>query len=189
MTSKWSMRISPALLCLFCAVSAPALAQVTLEGSGQRIEGNATVRIHAPRAAVFAILGSCPQALKIVPGLKACEVRGHAPDGSWVRVWQVMEYARFLPRVRVEMRVNYEPPGSITFERVDGDPVTLRGSWSLDSDGDYTVAHYRFLFEPGYWLPQWILRAVIRRDLPRMLESLQSLAESPTDPESGIISP
>jgi hypothetical protein len=168
------------------ADGAPAdVPEMTLGGVGQRIEGKATVRIHASRAAVFAILGSCPWALKIVPGLEACEVREHAADGSWARVWQVIEYARFLPRVRVEVMARYTAPASVSFERIDGDPVTLQGAWALDAAGDYTVAHYSFLFEPSHWLPHWILRAVIRRDLPRMLESLRRAAESQGAPNLG----
>jgi hypothetical protein len=176
------------LFCLLCAIglSAPVRAaavpaeapRIVLGGAGQRIEGSATVRIHAPREAVFAVLGSCAEALKIVPGLETCEVRERAADGAWSRVWQVMEYAPFLPRVRVEVMVKYAAPVTVSFERIAGDPASLRGTWTLDSDGEYTVAHYSFLFEPAYWLPQWILRAVIRRDLPRMLESLRSAAES-----------
>ncbi len=188
-------RPSP-LFCLLIATCVPAalwaagaappdLPEMTLGGTGQRIEGTATVRIHAPRAAVFAILGSCAQALKIVPGLESCEVRERAADGSWARVRQVMAYARFLPRVRVEVMAKYVAPASVSFERIDGDPVTLQGTWTLDGAGDYTTAHYRFLFEPAYWLPHWILRTVIRRDLPRMLESLRDAAESQRAPNLG----
>ena len=199
MTSEWPVRLLPCLLCCLLvsglsglsglsghaavadALQPPVLAaapQFTLGGSGQRIEGSATVRIRAPRSAVFAILGSCPEALRIVPGLETCEVRERAADGSSARVWQVMSYARLLPRVRVEVLARYDTPASVTFERVGGDEVTLRGAWTLEVDGDATVAHYSFLFEPAYWVPHWILRAVIRRDLPRMLESLRVAAES-----------
>lgn len=189
MTSKWSVRrLLPLLCCLVVTglsgrpgaanAAQPEAPVFTLGGTGQRIEGTAMVRIHAPRSAIFAILGSCPQALKIVPGLESCEVRERAADGSSARVWQVMNYSRLLPRVRVEVLAKYSPPGAVTFERVAGDEVTLRGAWTLDLDGDVTVAHYSFLFEPAYWLPHWILRAVIRRDLPRMLESLRVAAES-----------
>jgi hypothetical protein len=187
MQSKCPVNRLLLLVCLLLATlpAAAAAPDFELGGAGQRIEGRATVRIHAPRNVVFAILGSCPAALKIIPGLEACEVRERAGDGSWARVWQVMNYSRLLPRVRVEVLAKYAAPAGVTFERVGGDEVTLRGSWTLDGDGEYTVAHYTFLFEPAYWLPHWILRAVIRRDLPRMLESLRSVAESGGDPIAG----
>ena len=196
MTSKCPVNQPLPLLCCLVAtglcgpahaaqppVAAPP--DFTLGGAGQRIEGSATVRIHASRSAVFAVLGSCPQALKIIPGLETCEVRARANDASWARVWQVMNYSRLLPRVRVEVLAKYVAPSGVTFERVAGDQVTLQGAWILDSDGDSTVAHYKFLFEPAYWLPHWMLRAVIRRDLPRMLEALRAAAESGGSPNAG----
>jgi hypothetical protein len=30
---------------------------------------------------------------------------------------------------------------------------------------------------PGFWVPHWMVRAVLRRDLPKMLRALRSRAE------------
>lgn len=153
-----------------------------LGDAGPRLEGSASVRIHAARSTVFAILGSCQQALKIVPGLEACEIRERAPDGSSARIWEVIEYARFLPRVRVEVRASYVAPSSVTFERISGDLVSLRGEWTLQNDGDYTLALYRFTLDPGLWVPHWVLRNVLKRDLPKMLRGLREAAENSIAP-------
>jgi hypothetical protein len=156
---------------------------VEMGGSGQRIEAHAAIRIHASRAAVWAIVSSCPEALKIVPGLEVCDVLELAPDASWARIRQVMEYSWLLPRVRIEVKASYQQPAAMTFERVGGDLVGLRGAWDLQSDGEYTIARYNLVFESGIWVPQWILRAVLKRDLPKMLQALRKNAES-TAPEN-----
>jgi hypothetical protein len=178
------------MLSFVCALSVPGAGhgqdamQVRIAaGNGQRIEAEATVRIHASRETVWAILSSCPEALKIVPGLEVCEVRERAADASWARIWQVMDYAWFLPRVRIEVKASYRQPAAMSFERVGGDPVTLQGQWDLQSDGSYTIAHYNLVFEPGPWVPRWILRSALKRDLPKMLQALRSDAES-TLPEN-----
>ena len=42
---------------------------VVLGGGGQSIEARAMIRIRAPRETVWAVLSSCAEALRIVPGL------------------------------------------------------------------------------------------------------------------------
>jgi hypothetical protein len=76
-----------------------------------------------------------------------------------------------------EIRATYEMPVSVSIQRVSGDLKTLNVSWSLKSDGDYTVAHYMVDLAPGFWVPQWLVRVALRRDLPKMLRSLRARAE------------
>ncbi len=45
-------------------------------------------------------------------------------------------------RLTYEIHATYDPPSKISIERISGDLRILRGSWVLQSDGDYTVAHY-----------------------------------------------
>jgi hypothetical protein len=72
----------------------------------------------------------------------------------------------------------------VSIERISGDLRVLRGSWELQSDGDYTIAHYAVELAPGFWVPHWIVRAVLRRDLPKMLRALRARAEE-LEAESG----
>ena len=48
----------------------------------------------------------------------------------------------------------------------------------MQSDGDYTIAHYAVDLAPGFWVPHWIVRAALRRDLPKMLRALRTRAEA-----------
>jgi hypothetical protein len=54
---------------------------------------------------------------------------------------------------------------------------TLRVSWTLQTDGDDTVAHYMVDLAPGFWVPHWVVRVALRRDLPKMLRALRARAE------------
>jgi hypothetical protein len=150
---------------------------VTLDAGGQSGSARATVRIHAHREVIWSLITSCPEELKMVPGLVSCEVLETAPDRSWQRIRHVINYSWFMPRLTFEVRASYDPPSRVLIERLSGDLVVLRGSWGLQSDGDYTVAHYAVALAPGFWVPQWIVRVALRRDLPKMLRALRSRAE------------
>ncbi len=145
-----------------------------LEQSGH---ASATVRIHAPREVVWSLIKSCTEAVKLVPGLTACEVLETSPDQSSQLIRHVVDYSWYLPKLTYEFRATYERPVRIAIERVSGDFAVLRGSWYLQNDGDYTVAHYAVELAPGFWVPHWIVRVALRRDLPKMLRALRARAE------------
>jgi hypothetical protein len=152
--------------------------KISLDANEVSGVATASIRIHATKQVLWDVLTSCTEALQIVPGLKFCSVEETASDQSWQRIRQVMEYAWFTPRVSYEVLASYNKPNDIAFERVAGDPVRLRGSWGLQSDGEYTVANYMLEFAPGFWMPRWFLRAALKRDLPKMLRALRAHAEA-----------
>jgi hypothetical protein len=154
---------------------------VSLDPAGQSGSASATVRIHASRETVWSLITSCPESLRMVPGLEVCYVLETAPDQSWQKIRHVMDYSWYLPKVSYVIRATYDPPAKVTIEKVSGDLRTLRGSWELQSDGDYTIAHYMVDLAPGFWVPNWIVRSALRKDLPKMLRALRSRAEAAPD--------
>jgi hypothetical protein len=150
---------------------------VSLDAGQQSGSADATVRIHASREVVWSLITSCAEALRLVPGLIACDVMETAPDRSWQRIRHVMDYSWYVPKLTYEIRATYEQPSRVSIERISGDLRILKGSWALQSDGDHTIAHYAVDLAPGFWVPQWIVRAALRRDLPKMLRALRARAE------------
>ena len=136
-----------------------------------------TVKIRAPREVVWSLITSCEEALHLVPGLQACDVLETAPDHSWQKIRHVLDYSWYVPKLTYEFRAAYEQPTRVSIERISGDLRTMRGSWELRKDGDDTVAHYTVDLAPGFWVPHWIVRAALRRDLPKMLRALRTRAE------------
>jgi hypothetical protein len=171
-----------------CAAAAADLAQesaqhgdievaVALDAGEQGGSASATVKIHAHREVVWSLITSCAEALHLVPGLIACEVLETAPDRSSQKIRHVLDYSWYVPKLTYEFRASYEPPSRVSIERISGDVRVLRGSWVLQSDGDDTTAHYVVDLVPGFWVPHWIVRAALRRDLPKMLRALRARAE------------
>jgi hypothetical protein len=150
---------------------------VTLGPAEQSGHASATVRIHARREVVWSLIKSCSEAVKLVPGLIACDVLKTAPDESWQIIRHVLDYSWYLPKLTYEFRATYEQPVRVSIERISGDFVVLKGSWYLQSDGDYTIAHYAVDLAPSFWVPHWIVRVALRRDLPKMLRALRARAE------------
>jgi hypothetical protein len=151
---------------------------VSLDPAEQTGSASATVRIHANRETVWALITSCPESLRMVPGLEICDVLETAPDQSWQKIRHVMNYSWYIPKLTYVIRATYDRPAMVSIERISGDLRTLRGSWELKSDGDFTIAHYTVDLAPGFWVPNWIVRTVLRKDLPRMLRALRSRAEA-----------
>jgi ribosome-associated toxin RatA of RatAB toxin-antitoxin module len=180
----------PIIFLLLAAYAAPAadLAQestqhgdlditVSLNPGEQSGSARAAVRIHARREVVWSLITSCAEELNLFPGLVGCEVLETAPDRSWQRIRHVMNYSWYAPRLTFEVRASYDQPSRVTVERISGDLRILRGSWTLQDDGDDTIAHYAVDLAPGIWVPRWIVRAALRRDLPKMLRALRTRAE------------
>jgi ribosome-associated toxin RatA of RatAB toxin-antitoxin module len=152
--------------------------QINLDPAEQGGVATASVRVHATPEVLWQVLTSCSQAVEIVPGLKVCDVLETAPDRSWQRIREVMDYSWLIPRVSYEIKANYTKPSAISFEKVAGDLKRLKGSWTLQTDGEYTVAQYDLDFVPGFWVPRWFVRAALKRDLPKMLRAVREHAEA-----------
>ncbi|HEY1312943.1 MAG TPA: SRPBCC family protein [Steroidobacteraceae bacterium] len=150
---------------------------VALDSGEQSGSASASVRIQASRQVVWSLITSCGEELRLVPGLLVCEVMETAADRSWQQIRQVMDYSWYMPKLSYVIHASYDPPSRVSIDRVSGDLLRLRGSWVLQSDGNFTIAHYAVDLEPGFWVPHWIERAALKRDLPKMLRALRTRAE------------
>jgi hypothetical protein len=170
----WLSTASPAAL--------PAGAAAGEDTAVALVQTTATLRVHARRETVWALLTSCAEALELVPGLKVCQVIDTAPDGSWQRIRQVIDYSWYVPRLTYVLRAAYDYPRRILIEQDSGDLRTLKASWYLETDGEFTVLRYSLEVTPGFWVPRWLVRIVLKHDLPKMFATLRTRAESAVGP-------
>jgi hypothetical protein len=146
------------------------------------LQTSATIRVHARRETVWALLTSCATALELLQGLKECEVIETAPDGSWQLIRQAIEYSWYVPKLTYVLRDTYHYPERISIQRESGDLRTLKASWYLEADGEYTVLRYSLEVAPGFWVPRWLVRIALKHDMPKMLRTLRIRAESAVGP-------
>jgi Polyketide cyclase / dehydrase and lipid transport len=173
------------LLAACLGAASPSLAAGMPPGAAQGddaemtvVQTSATLKVHARRETVWSRLTSCSAALEYVPGLIACQVLETAPDRSWQRVRQVVDYSWFVPTFAYVFRASYDYPSRISIERESGDLRTLKCSWYLRADGEFTIVQYSFEVTPGFWVPRWIVRFALKHDLPKMMRALRSELES-----------
>lgn len=155
---------------------------VNAEVASDRSAGSvrAAIEIHASAQRIFETLTDCAEALRFVPHLRDCTVLQTAPDGSWQVVEQRIDYGWFMPEADYVFRAQYERFDHICFTHVRGDFRENRGSWVFrpTPDGAATVVIYRAHVEPRFFVPRWLLRATLRRDLPELMKGLRTVAES-----------
>ncbi len=152
--------------------------RVVLDAGEQSGKADASIRIHARRESIWALITSCKEALTLVPGLVGCDVISSAPDGASQIIRHRLNYSWYVPKLTYDLRVVYDKPAHVSVERISGDLKTLQASWTLTADGDDTIARYVIELAPGFWVPHWIVRAALRRDLPKMLLALRGRAEA-----------
>jgi len=140
----------------------------------------AAVRIDAPPAVVFQVMGSCADAVKYVPHLRLCRVRDRAHDGSSQLVEQEIDFGWYAPRLKWTFRADFVKDQSITFRQVTGDFKANYGLWEFEATdgGAGTLLRYRATIDPPGYVPNWLARSTFKRELPQMLTDLRKRCEA-----------
>jgi ribosome-associated toxin RatA of RatAB toxin-antitoxin module len=138
------------------------------------------VIIDAQPELVFRIMISCTEAMKFVPHLLSCLVVDAAPDGGWQIIEQEVDYSWLLPRMRYAFRARYEAGRRVQFSNVSGDFREHEGIWHLQpmDDGNRTLLTYAVKAVPRFFVPQWLIRRSLRKELPELLRRLRTQCES-----------
>jgi uncharacterized membrane protein len=141
----------------------------------------AAVQIRAPAERIFRTMTDCEQALQFVPHLELCRVLESAADDSWQLVEHAVDLSWYLPRIDYVFRAEYEPFRRIRFRHVRGDLLENEGVWELgtlgEGDREATILTYRVRIVPRQFVPRWVVRSSLRRDLPLMLRALRDRCE------------
>ncbi|MEJ1964295.1 MAG: SRPBCC family protein [Gammaproteobacteria bacterium] len=140
----------------------------------------AAIRVNASPEQVFLTLTDCAQALRFVPHLKRCAVLETADDGSWQNVEQQVDYGWLTPRANYVFHADYDRFHSIRFTNLRGDFHENRGAWEFRpmKDGAATLVTYEARLAPAFYVPRWMMRNMLRRDLPDLMKGLRSRSEA-----------
>jgi hypothetical protein len=138
----------------------------------------AAIRVHASARVIWPIITQCKYAGWLIPGLKRCRTLKAAPNGSWADIVHDIKYSIFLPMVHSVFRADFHPPHRMDFHRIGGNLKYEVGSWTLvpGADGSTTVV-YRVSLQPGFWVPHFMIRRMLRKQLSATLRALRRHAE------------
>jgi hypothetical protein len=137
------------------------------------------IRIHSDPQTIWDILTACEIAPDYVPNVVDCVLIDSIDDGRSELFIQTVKPAFFIPRFEQVFRLDYFPLSRIDVHRVSGPIAELDGSWHLveEEQGSVILIH-QLRVRPGMPVPRIFVRATLRHDLPIVLESVKSRAES-----------
>jgi len=81
----------------------------------------------------------------------------------------------FIPHFTYVVDSLYHRNERIDFKRVGGTLKDFSGSWEMAPSSDHkkTELTYCMYVDPGFYVPQWIVREGVKRELPDMLTGLR----------------
>ncbi len=146
----------------------------------------AAVEVSATPEQVFRTLTDCSQALRFVPHLKGCAVLESAPDGTWQNVEQQVDYGWLVPRAHYVFHAEYQKFNRIRFSNLRGDFHENRGVWTFTAvkEGHVTLVTYEARIAPAFYVPRWMMRNMLKRDLPDLMRGLRTRTEAAPSPHA-----
>ena len=149
---------------------------VTLDPDGESALINAAIDIPAPAERVWAAMTDCSATRVMIKSLIQCRVVSAGND------WDIREHVTrggpLWPSFHYLFRSDYEDGRSIRFHKIDGNLKTFEGEWDLAplNGGQATRVTYRTRMGAPVFAPPMLVRAGLRKDTPRVLESLRRVA-------------
>ncbi|MBU6453567.1 MAG: SRPBCC family protein [Cyanobacteria bacterium REEB67] len=116
---------------------------------------------------------------KISPRVKKVEVFTDEANLSVMRMTMDTSPLPFLPTLSYTVESRYEQTekgGRIEFRRVAGTLKDFQGYWDMApaDGGRKTELTYSMYLDPGFFVPQWIVREGVKGELPRTLYALRN---------------
>ncbi|MDP3508816.1 MAG: SRPBCC family protein [Candidatus Melainabacteria bacterium] len=115
---------------------------------------------------------------RIAPRVKGVEVVTDQANLSVLKMTLDTAPIPFLPQLAYTVESRYEQTergGRIEFKRIAGTLKDFRGFWDMSpaDGGAKTELTYSMYIDPGFFVPQWIVREGVKGELPRTLLALK----------------
>ena len=180
--------------CAFGAAAEPELAWIDREALAAReilvdtekrsdrpltVEVRLAAEIDAPAAAIWDVLKACEVAPEYVPNVVSCKKLEEVDDGRAELFVQTVKPVFFMPTFEHVFRLDYVPYTRIDVNRVSGPIAHMQGSWwLLPQDNGRVLLVYELALDPGMPIPRFMVRATLKRDLPKVVAAVRERAEA-----------
>ena len=134
-----------------------------------------TARFEIPQtaAAALAVLSDYEQIPKFMPEVLSSVVVGQSGDRTLVQQEAVSRFMMFSKKVHLLLEVTREP-GAIRFvDRCGKSFVSYQGAWRAATEEGRTIVSYELSAKPGFDVPEFILKRLLKRDSAQMIERLR----------------
>jgi hypothetical protein len=139
------------------------------------------VKVAAPLTRLWDVLKDCPASAEYTPNIVSCRSLELLDDGRAELFSQTIKIAFFLPSFEHVFRLDYDPYSHIGVHRVSGPIDVLDGNWWLvpQTDGKMLLMN-ELALDIGLPVPRFLVRATMRREVPKMLLGIRDRSERPT---------
>lgn len=135
-----------------------------------------TALFHADADAIWNVIGYCENEFVYVRGLELCEVvlpglqvmqKHHRVNNNW-----------YTPTIDFVFEARRESPVHGTFKLVEGNLKVLEGQWLFQPapGGEGLVVSHDIRLKSRFPAPRWLVRRVLKNDLPDMLACIRGMA-------------
>jgi carbon monoxide dehydrogenase subunit G len=141
-----------------------------------------TILINAPPAKVWPIMVNPYEFMgRISPRMKRVEVVLDKPDCSVLKI--TLDMSILMPNFTYVVESSYKNCERITFERTAGLPKVFKGTWDISpiDGGKKTRLDYATYVDPGFFVPQWLIREGMKNELPHILKAFRDRVEEVAD--------
>lgn len=135
--------------------------------------------VDASPAAIWKILTACELAPEYIPNVVSCKKIEELDGGRADLFVQTIKPIFFMPTFEHVFRLDYTPYTRIDVHRVSGPIAHMEGSWWLvPQDDGRILLVYEVAVDPGLPIPRFLVRATMKRDLPKIVEAVRERAEA-----------
>jgi len=127
------------------------------------------------------IVGYCKYEFVYVRGLEYCEVLGS--DTSFLKKRHRVNNNWYTPTIDFTFYASRNSPEHGEFHLVEGNLKVMEGQWSFKKldDSDALLVTHEIRVRSRFPAPRWLVRRVLKKDLPDMLACVRGLAEASGD--------
>ena len=167
------------------ALRAELLAGEVLSESRHTSESGGAARaralFHASAERVWETVLSCEAALVYVKGMVHCEVLEDSPERGIVH--QVVDRSWLVPTQNYTFESLRNPHRGIRFQLLEGNLDILEGYWRFEPRPEGLLVEYEARVKPAFPVPDFLVRHVVRKDMPNLLACIRALANGSGSPE------
>ena len=134
-----------------------------------------TARFEIPQsaAAALAVLSDYDQIPRFMPEVLSSVVVERSDGRTLVQQEAISRFMMFSKKVHLLLEVTREP-GAIRFvDRCGKSFARYEGAWRAVTEDGRTIVSYELTAKPGFDVPEFILKRLLKRDSAQMIERLR----------------
>ncbi len=140
-----------------------------------------TALFHTDVDTIWNTIGYCKNEFIYVRGLESCTVL--IPGLQFIRKQHRVNNNWYTPTLDFIFEATRTSPTHGDFRLVEGDLKAMEGQWNFQplAGGNGIVVTHEIRIKPKIPAPRWLVRRVLKNDLPKMLACIRGLAHASGD--------